>query len=259
MTSILITSLVVTLILVVGVWLLSLRLADASIVDIFWSLGFVVVTATAVTMAESPPSRAWLLLALVGIWGVRLSAYLAVRSIGRGEDYRYRAMRDAHGPRFPLISLGTVFLLQGVLIWVVSLPLQAVAVTGVSRRLGWIDAVGVLLWVVGLAVEWTADAQLFRFKKDPANAGRVLDRGLWRYSRHPNYFGECMLWWGFGAIAVAAGAWWTLAGPVVMTVLLLKVSGVVMLERTITERRPAYRDYIRRTNAFIPWFPRPAK
>lgn len=256
MTAVLVTTLVATSIFMVGVWLLSLWLSDASVVDVFWSLGFILVGATALAMADAPPVRAWLLLALVVVWGLRLSIYLAVRSIGRGEDYRYRAMRTTHGPRFPIVSLGTVFLLQAGLVWVVSLPLQAVPVAGVDRPLGGLDALGVVLWVIGLGIEWTADVQLARFKRDPSSAGRVLDRGVWRYSRHPNYFGECVLWWGFGAFGAAAGAWWTLIGPVVMTVLLLKVSGVAMLERTIAERRPAYRDYIRRTSAFVPWLPR---
>jgi steroid 5-alpha reductase family enzyme len=251
-TSLLLTSLVVLLLLGVVLWLVSLPLANASIVDIVWGPAFALVawTAHGVSTASSP--RAWLVSGLVTIWGVRLAVHLAARNLGHGEDYRYRAMREAHGDRFPIVSLGTVFLLQAGLIWVVSLPIQAVHAPAVSSPLGWIDAVGVGLWAVGFAYESIADVQLTRFKRTAAS-GQILDRGLWRHSRHPNYFGDFLVWWGFGVIALAAGAWWALIGPIVMTVLLLKVSGVALLESTIADRRPAYRDYITRTSAFVPW------
>lgn len=256
MTTILVTTLVVTLVLSVGVWLVSLRLHDASIVDIFWGTGFIVAAWTAHVVGDVDSVRAWLVCGMVTIWGTRLTVHLARRNLGHGEDYRYRAMREKHGQRFPIVSLGTVFLLQAVLLWVISWPAQYVHVAVARAPLGWIDAIGVGAWAVGLSFEWIADVQLVRFKRRPASRHAVMDRGLWRYSRHPNYFGNFLLWWGIGLTALAAGGWWTLAGPALLTFMLLRVSGVSLLESTITERRPGYRDYMRRTSAFVPWFPR---
>ena len=238
-------------------WLLSLPLRNASIVDIFWGLGFAVIAWTSHAFAGDRSPRAWLVCVLVTVWGARLAVHLARRNIGHGEDYRYRQMRETHGARFPLVSLGTVFLLQAVLMWLVSWPVQAVHVTGTVVPIGVMDGIGVALWAVGLTFEAVADAELAAFRRRADSKGRVLDRGLWRYSRHPNYFGDFLVWWGFGAIAVAAGAWWAIAGSLLMTVLLLKVSGVALLESTIAERRPAYRAYAARTSAFFPWPPRP--
>lgn len=249
-------SLVAVIATMCALWVVSLRIANASIVDIFWGPGFVLVAWVSVTLAPAVGPRGYLVAALVTIWGVRLASHLAIRNVGHGEDYRYRAMRAHHGAWFPIVSLGTVFLLQGALMWMVSLPVQAAIARGHGRPLGWIDGAGIAVVVVGLFFETVADAQLARFKRVPANAGQVMDRGLWRYSRHPNYFGDAVAWWGFAAFAVAAGAAWTVVGPIVMTLLLLKVSGVALLESTITERRPAYRDYIARTSAFVPWPPK---
>jgi len=241
--------------LMIALWIVSLMLTDASIVDIFWGLGFVVVAWTAYALTWPGALRPLVVCVMTTVWGVRLAAHLAWRNLGHGEDYRYRAMRQAHGRLFPLVSLGTVFLLQALLMWIVSLPIQAAQAPGATSPLGWIDAAGIALWVTGLSFEAIADAQLARFKRSSSGTGAVMDRGLWRYSRHPNYFGDCLVWWGFGLMAIATGAWWSLAGPVVMTVLLVKVSGVALLEKTITERRPAYREYMARTSAFIPWPP----
>ncbi|MCC7044459.1 MAG: DUF1295 domain-containing protein [Acidobacteria bacterium] len=255
-TTVFLGSLAVVLGLFVVLWLVSLRLRDASIVDIFWGLGFVVVTWTAHVVSGNDSSRAWITCGMVTIWGVRLALHLARRNLGHGEDYRYRAMREKHGSGFPLISLGTVFLLQAVLLWIIALPAQAVHAPDAVGPLGWIDAAGVVAWTVGLAFEWIGDVQLARFKASPSSGGAVMDRGLWRYSRHPNYFGNFLLWWGIGLMAVAAGAWWALVGPALLTFLLLRVSGVALLESTITTRRPGYRVYVQRTSAFVPWFPR---
>ena len=163
-------------------------------------------------------------------------------------------MRAKHGSQFWWISLGSVFLLQGAILWFVSLPLQA----GVwqSAALWWLDLVGCGLWVLGFAFEVVGDWQLARFTSHPDNLGRVLDRGLWRYTRHPNYFGDFCVWWGLFAIAAAAGAWWNLPGPLLMSWLLMHVSGVPLLEKDIAERRAGYQDYVARTNAFFPARPR---
>ena len=161
-------------------------------------------------------------------------------------------MRATWGNRFPWVSLFTVFLLQGALLWVVSLPLQAGAALGAARPLGPLDLAGAVLFAVGLVFETVGDAQLSRFLSDPANRGRVMETGLWRYTRHPNYFGDALVWWGLGIIGAATGAWWCLLGPALMTFLLMRVSGVSLLEKDIAGRRPAYVAYVRRTSPFVP-------
>jgi steroid 5-alpha reductase family enzyme len=239
-----------------GLWLVSLVRRDASIVDPFWGFGFVVVAWMAWLRCETNEPRGWLLVGLTSVWGLRLSLYLLWRNVGRGEDRRYAAMRAHHGRRFWWISLFTVFLLQAAILWFVSLPLQVAQATDESTPLGIADAIGVALWLLGFCFELVGDGQLARFRADPANAGRVLDRGLWRYTRHPNYFGDFCVWWGLYLVAAAGGAAWTIASPALMSVLLLRVSGVSLLERTIVERRPEYRRYIARTNAFFPCWPK---
>lgn len=236
-----------------ALWLLSLLLRDASIADLCWGPGFAMVGWSSAALTENWSWRPILVDVLVTVWALRLALHLFARH--HGEDSRYRSMRDRYGDRFPVVSLVTVFLLQGLLLWIVSWPVQAVH-AGSSRAFGAADLLGASIWLAGLVVESIADAQLARFKRDPANSNRVMDSGLWRYSRHPNYFGDCMAWWGIGTIALGQGAWWALVGPVAMTVLLVKVSGVELLESTIVTRRPGYRDYIAKTSAFVPWPPR---
>lgn len=241
------------LLLMLGVWLASLVYRDASLVDRFWGAGFVLLAWVYWLVAGSPVAGFLPVLA-VSLWGGRLSLYLSWRNWGHGEDYRYREMRETHGARFPLVSLVTVFLLQGVILWLVAMPLLPAA-SGTSLQPVWL-LLGILLWSVGFAWEAIGDWQMARFKADPANRGQVMDRGLWRYSRHPNYFGEIVLWWGFYLMALAAGGWWTIFGPALMTFLLVRVSGVALLEKKLNETRPAYRDYVQRTNALLPAPPR---
>lgn len=259
MTDIVIATAIAATTMMVALWLVSLPLENASIVDIAWGPGFAIIAWTSYALADTPSMRALVTCVATTAWAARLAVHIGMRNTGHGEDRRYRAMRQARGPRFPLISLFTVFLLQAALMWIISLPLQAVHLPGAVAALGWMDAAGLVVWNAGYAFEAVADAQLTAFRKDPANKGRVMDRGLWAYSRHPNYFGECVLWWGFGLVALAAGAWWALIGPLTITFLLLKVSGVTLLESTITERRPGYREYIQRTSAFVPRPPRSQK
>ncbi|MEO1576963.1 MAG: DUF1295 domain-containing protein, partial [Pseudomonadota bacterium] len=199
-------------------------------------------------------TRSWLVVGLVLVWALRLSIYITARNWGHEEDYRYQAMREKRGPSFAYTSLVIVFLLQAVIAWVVSLPLLGVALS--TSPLGPLDALGVLVFLVGLYFEAVGDWQLSRFKANPDNKGKVMDRGLWRYTRHPNYFGDFTLWWGLYLIALAGGAWWAFPGPIIMSFFLLKVSGVAMLEKDIGERRPKYADYIERTNAFFPGPPK---
>lgn len=244
------TGLGVALVLALIGWVVSIRKQDVSLVDSLWSLFFLLMTITYAAMAEVLSERATLMLFLVSLWAVRLSLFITLRNWGEGEDRRYRAIRDQNQPHFWLKSLYIVFGLQAILAWIISLPL--VGATLSVAPLGWLDFAGVALWLFGFAFEAVGDQQLARFKSDPNNAGKVMDQGLWRYTRHPNYFGEACLWWGFWLIALSGGAWWSLIGPVLVTFLLLRVSGVRLLESDISERRPAYADYIRRTNAFFP-------
>ncbi len=235
-------------------WLASVAMRNVTIVDSLWSLLFVLGAWTYARVVDLPGPRVTLLLVLVTAWGLRLALYLSWRNLGHEEDRRYQAIRRRNEPNFAFKSLYLVFGLQAVLAWVISLPLVgAVAVPG---PLGPLDYLGAALCVVGLVFEAGGDWQLARFKRDPANAGKVMDRGLWRYTRHPNYFGDFCVWWGFYAIALGAGAWWSFVGPLLMTHLLLKVSGVRLLERDIGRRRPEYAEYVRRTNAFFPGPPK---
>lgn len=249
------TSAIVILAVVVITWLVSLALRDASVIDPVWPLGFVAVAITAFIAGDGDEGRRLLILVLVAVWGLRLSGYLTWRNAGKGEDFRYQAMRARRGKNFWIISLVTIFILQGVLMWVVSLPVQLAAVP--DRALGWLAVLGGVAWAVGVAFESIGDGQLARFTADPANRGKVLDTGLWRYTRHPNYFGDFMVWWGIFLIAAESGAGaWGFIGPILMTVLLVKVSGAGLLEKDIAERRPGYAEYVRRTSGFLPRPPR---
>ena len=243
------------LVLMVASWLLSLRLRDVSIVDVVWGLGFVIVAWLAFSLGHGDGARRWLVAAMTTIWGLRLAIYIGRRKLREpGEDFRYTDLRERTGERFALISLASVFLLQGALIWVVSLPVSAAAVC--DRTLRVLDYVGVALWAVGVFFEGVGDAQLARFKSDPANRSKVMDRGLWRYTRHPNYFGDFCVWWGFYAVALASGAWWSIVSPLTMCALLLRVSGKDRLEKALKSRRPGYEEYMARTSGFFPLPPR---
>jgi steroid 5-alpha reductase family enzyme len=249
-------SAIALLVLMTGAWLLSLRLRDVSIVDVAWGLGFVVVAVVAAATGHGDGGRRVVVTVLTVVWGLRLALYIGRRKLRHpGEDPRYTRMRDRHGARFGLVSLGTVFLFQGLLVWVVSQVQQGVSAQG--GGLGVLDWIGVAVWAVGLGFEAVGDAQMARFKADPAHRGTVMDRGLWRLTRHPNYFGDFCVWWGLGLVALSAGAWWGLAGPLVMTLLLTKVSGKDHLERSL-RGRPGYAEYVERTSGFLPWPPRSA-
>ena len=243
-------------VLMVTTWLVSVVRRDASIVDIVWGFGFVVVSWVLVASLEADRPRQFLLAALTSIWGLRLAGYLARRNLGKGEDFRYQAMRRRWGARFPVISLVTVFGLQGVIMWIVSLPLQYGSADA-DPGIGPVAVMGIMVWLVGVIFETVGDAQLARFKADPANAGKVMDRGLWSLTRHPNYFGDSMVWWGIGIVAAETGSGVIgLAGPLVMMFFLMRVSGVPMLERSLMKRREGYADYAARTSAFFPRPPR---
>ncbi len=242
--------------LALAAWAVSVVRRDVSLVDSLWSLMFLAATGAYGWLVGIESPRGWLVLALVAAWALRLSAHITLRNHGEGEDRRYQAIRANNEPGFWWKSAYIVFGLQALLAWFIAFPLL-MAVAG-DAPLGWLDAAGVALWCLGMGFEVVGDAQLARFGARPENAGKVLDTGLWRYTRHPNYFGEFTLWWGYFLLAVAAGGAWTVASPLLMSFLLLRVSGVTLLEKDIGERRPAYADYIRRTNAFFPGPPRSA-
>jgi steroid 5-alpha reductase family enzyme len=253
--EVLIVSAAALLAYVLALWLLSLPLRDVSIVDPGWGTGFVMVAWLACALGEGCRGRRLLLGALVSVWGVRLTLHLIARKLReRREDPRYAVMRARRGRRFALVSLVTVFLLQGALMWLIALPIEVAAAQ--PQRLGALDALGGAAWAVGVFFETVGDRQLSRFKADPANAGRVMDRGLWRYTRHPNYFGDFMVWWGIYVVALSTGyAWWTVVSPLVMSTLLMRVSGKQLLERRM-RRRPGYAEYVARTSGFFPLPPR---
>jgi steroid 5-alpha reductase family enzyme len=247
-------------VLMLFVWAISVAIRDASVVDIAWGFGFVVTGWTAFLVGDGPSPRSWLMVALVSIWGLRLTLHLAKRNIGKGEDFRYQRMRAEHPANFPLWTLANVFGLQGALMFVVSLPVQMAMVAGGPDSLTLLDFAGVALWVIGLAFEAIGDLQLQRFKADPANQGKVMDRGLWRYTRHPNYFGDAVVWWGhFLVCASRPEMLWTVVGPLAMSFLLTRVSGVPMLERSMAKRKPGYAEYMERTSGFFPLPPREAR
>ena len=242
--------------LMTGLWVLSVIRRNASIVDPVWGTTFVL--AGWWYHANTPtgdPGRKLLLMGLVTVWGLRLSLYLAWRNWGEPEDPRYQAFRRRYGPqRYWWVSFFQVFVLQGTLSWLIGAPLLGAQLGG--GPLGWLDAVAVAVWLVGFAFEAGGDLQLARFKARRRRSNELLTTGFWRYTRHPNYFGDSACWWAYGLLAVAAGhpAW--ALGAVAMTALIIKVSGVALLEKSLRSDKPGYADYVRRTSAFLPWPPR---
>jgi steroid 5-alpha reductase family enzyme len=240
-----------------SMWLISLMLKNSSIVDIFWGTGFVIVTWAAFFLTpDGFAPRKWLLNVLVTIWGLRLSLHILVRNWGKHEDFRYQVWRKEAGAAWWWRSFFKVFFLQGVILWIVSTPLLAAQISAQPDRLTWVDFAAIPIWLIGFFFEAVGDFQLARFKANLANKGKVLQSGVWHYTRHPNYFGDAAQWWAFYLIALAAGGWWTIFSPILMTTLLMRVSGVTLLEKTLKEEKPGYKEYVETTSEFIPWFPR---
>jgi steroid 5-alpha reductase family enzyme len=231
-------------------WVASVFMRDAGVADVAWGLAFIAIALVALVFGDGDEQRALLILILVSVWGLRLAGYIAQRH--DGEDRRYAAMRERH-QNFAVRSLWSVFGTQAVIAWVISLPIQVAATDPTPATLGVLAWLGATIAGFGIMFEALADAQLRAFSKGASSEGRVMDGGLWRYSRHPNYFGEVCVWWGIWVIALETGsAWWTAVGPALLTFLLLRVSGVALTEKTITSRRPGYAEYVRRTSAFVP-------
>lgn len=246
-----------TLLLVTLLWILSLILRDAGIADIFWGTGFVLCFWCFFLLGpEGYVARRVLLGALVSVWGLRLSLHIFGRNRGKEEDFRYRKWRLEAGHSWWWRSWFKVFLLQGLLLWIVSIPLAAAQYCAGHARLTVLDLLAIPVWLFGFYFEAAGDRQLAKFRNDPQNKGKVLRTGVWRYTRHPNYFGDAVQWWAFFMIAAGCGAYWTFFSPLLMTYLLMRVSGVALLEKSLIETKPGYREYVQSTNAFVPWFPR---
>jgi len=239
-------------------WLVSLALKNSSIVDSFWGMGFII--ASWVYFALTPDGfmgRRLLISTLVSLWGLRLSLYILWRNWGKAEDFRYRKWREEAGAKWWWLSFLRVFLLQGILLWIISIPLLAAQFSAAPDGFTWLDGLGVIVWLVGFFFEAVGDWQMARFKARPESHGKVMSGGVWRYTRHPNYFGDAAQWWGFYLLAAATlSGMWTVYSPLMMTLLLLRVSGVALLEKTLKETRAGYLDYIKTTSAFVPWMPR---
>ncbi|TNF98454.1 MAG: DUF1295 domain-containing protein [Gammaproteobacteria bacterium] len=249
-----VSALIAMLVIAVITWLISIKKNDVSIVDSIWSLMILEAGFVYFAVAETWNVRNTLILSLLLIWALRLSIHITSRNWGEGEDRRYQKIRVKYSPNFAYKSLWIIFIFQAIVAWIISLPLWPALSSGTGLHV--IDYIAMGLWLTGMVFESVADWQLQQFKANPDNHNRVMDRGLWRYSRHPNYFGEALIWWAFYLFSFASGAWWTFPAPILMTWLLLKFSGVVMLEQDITDRRPGYRQYIKTTNAFLPGRPR---
>jgi steroid 5-alpha reductase family enzyme len=243
--------------MILCVWLVSLRLRDASIIDVFWGIGFVLIGLLCLATGTGDPGRRLALATMAGLWGLRLAVHIGRRNRGGPEDPRYARLRERDGNGFWLTSLYRIYVVQAVLMWVVALPVQVGSAHGRGTGLGWLDWVGVVVWAVGFGFEAIGDLQLVRFKAEASNRRQVMDEGLWRYTRHPNYFGDVLAWWGIGIVGLGAGnAWWALIGPALNTVILSRLTGKPLLESTIGERRPGYADYVTRTSGFLPLPPR---
>jgi len=246
---------ILSMVLLTILWAISVFLKNASIIDPFWGFGFVVLAFYYLYITGNYSPRAVLLTALVTIWGARLSLYLLWRNSGHGEDYRYQQFRQDYGPeRYWWLSFFQVFLLQGVLMSIVALPLLGTMMNANLDSLTLLDFIILTTWLVGFSFEAFGDYQLTKFKSDPNNKGKVLNTGFWKYTRHPNYFGDSAIWWSFGLFAIISGSYYVIVGPIVMNLLLLKVSGVSLLEKSLKKTKPLYADYIQKTNAFLPWF-----
>ena len=244
----------VMLLLAIAVWALSIKLREVSIVDSLWSIFFIVFTVLFAWRTGSDATAAYVLIALILLWGLRLSAYITVRNHGKGEDRRYQAIRARNQPNFEFKSLYLIFLLQMVLATVIVLPV--VPILNGTQDANWLTYAGFAIAAFGALFETVADAQMARYKATRIAQDAVMNRGLWRYSRHPNYFGEATFWWGLWIASASMGGAWTLFSPLLMTWLLTRVSGVPLLEADLQQRSPAYREYLLTTPRFLPWRPK---
>jgi steroid 5-alpha reductase family enzyme len=225
------------------------------VADVAWGLGFVLLTWSSFFISGTHSTRGIIVGILVTLWGVRLARHIHTRNKGKPEDYRYQAWRQAWGKWFFLRSYLQVYLLQGVLLFLISTPVLILNRNN-ALPLGSLDYIGILIWLVGFTFETVGDAQLATFKQNPLNKGHLMQQGLWQYSRHPNYFGEVLGWWGIWLIALATPfAWIGIISPLTITILILKISGIPLLEKKM-QLHPEFAAYQKRTSIFIPWFPK---
>lgn len=244
----------VMLLLAIATWALSIKLRDVSIVDSLWSIFFIVFTVLFAWQMRSDTTAAYVLIGLILLWGLRLSGYITVRNHGKGEDRRYQAIRARNQPNFEFKSLYLIFILQMALATVIVVPV--VPILNGAEDADLLTYAGFVIAAFGALFETIADAQMARFKATRSAEGTVMDRGLWRYSRHPNYFGEATFWWGIWVASASMGGAWTVFSPLLMTWLLTRVSGVPLLEADLQQRSPAYRDYLLTTPRFLPGRPK---
>jgi steroid 5-alpha reductase family enzyme len=244
----------IIMMMMTALWIVSVFIKNASIVDPFWGMSYVLAGIWYYLQTDGLEIRKQIVLVLVIIWGLRLSIYLMWRNFGKGEDFRYQKFREDYGRnRYWWVSFFQVFLLQGVLAWLISAPLLAAMYYTDNSALGIFDYLAILLWIIGFMFEAGGDFQMARFKSKSTNKGKVLNKGFWKYTRHPNYFGDAAVWWAYGLFSIAAGAYIPILGSVLMTFLIIRVSGVMLLERSLKDKKPEYQDYIRKTSAFFPW------
>ena len=237
------------------IFVIALIKKDNSVVDIAWGLGFIMVAILTFFLHKGFFFRQVLVVVLVMIWGIRLATHIAVRNRGKGEDFRYAQWRRDWGKWFPLRSFFQIFILQGLLLLIIAYPIILINHSS-EAGISFFDIMGIILWLVGFFFEATGDYQLSKFKQRKENRGKIMTHGLWQYTRHPNYFGETVLWWGIFFIALSVQKGWTaIISPLLITFLLLRVSGVVMLEKKYAKNKE-FEEYARRTSAFIPWFPK---
>jgi steroid 5-alpha reductase family enzyme len=240
-----------------GAFVLAMVRKDNSLADIVYGVGFILVAVLTLALRSDFAGRQILATVLVILWGLRLAIHITIRNRGRGEDPRYKKWRDEWGRYFAVRSFLQVFMLQGTVILLIVLPVIIINTTGNTETI-WSMVLGTLIWMVGFFFEAVGDYQLYRFTSDPDNRGKVMSFGLWRYTRHPNYFGEITMWWGIFIIAsTVPWGWVGVIGPLTITYLLLKVSGIPMLEKMF-EGNPEFEAYKKRTSAFFPWFPHSA-
>lgn len=236
-------------------FIVSLLRKRNDVADEAWGFGFVVLAWASFLLGTAQDTRGIIVGILVSIWGTRLAWHIFRRHLGHSEDYRYAKWREDWGKWFYVRSYVQVYLLQGVLLFLIATPILLINQSaGVS--LNYLDVVGIFIWITGFVFEVVGDAQLAQFKKDPHNKGKLLQTGLWNYSRHPNYFGEVLQWWGVFVLALSvSNGWFGIVGPLMITFLILKVSGIPLLEKKMMEN-PAFAEYQKKTSIFIPWFPK---
>lgn len=245
----------VALLEIVG-WLISLKRKDVTIADSLWGLGFIIIAWLTFLQGDGLFWRKLIISAAVSVWGLRLAYHITRRGRGKGEDPRYTAWRKEYGARFPLVSLFRVFLVQALFMWLIAMSIQVGQAAPQPGHITVMDVAGMLLWLTGFLIESSADRQLSRFIKNPENKGRVMRYKLWRYSRHPNYFGESTMWWGLFIVSCSAEyGVFTILSPILITYTLLKITGVSLMEETMFKDDPEYEEYKRTTSSFIPWFP----